>query len=70
MGLVDPQIPNDPEILPLLARASGCTRVKPITFTRPFALGGHHLTFVNQLLSGQPVAPSYTQIHHDANEAP
>ena len=67
VGLVDPQIPNDPEIPLLLAQVHPVHEVVKIDYFLPGCPPSADTiwTFVNQLLSGQPVALSYTQIHYD-----
>ena len=67
VGLVDPQIPNDPEIPLLLNRVHPLHEVVKIDYFLPGCPPPADTiwTFVNQLLSGQPIALSYTQIHYD-----
>mgnify|MGYP001335042222 FL=1 len=67
IGLVDPQIPNDPEIPLLLDRVHPVHEVVKIDYFLPGCPPSADAiwTFVNQLLSGQPLALPYTQIHYD-----
>ncbi len=67
VGLVDPQIPNDPEIPLLLDQVHPVHEVVKIDYFLPGCPPSADTiwTFVSQLLSGQPVALSYTQIHYD-----
>ena len=67
IGLVGPQIPNDPEIPLLLNRVHPLHEVVKIDYFLPGCPPPADTiwTFVNQLLSGQPIALSYTQIHYD-----
>ena len=67
VGLVEPQIPNDPEIPLLLNRVHPLHEVVKIDYFLPGCPPPADTiwTFVNQLLSGQPIALSYTQIHYD-----
>ena len=67
IGLVDPQIPNDPEIPLLLDRVHPVHEVVKIDYFLPGCPPSADAiwTFVNQLLSGQSLALPYTQIHYD-----
>ena len=67
IGLVDPQIPNDPEIPLLLNQVHPLHEVVKIDYFLPGCPPSADAiwTFVSQLLSGQPLALSYTQIHYD-----
>jgi len=67
VGLVDPQIPNDPEIPLLLTQVHPVHEVVKIDYFLPGCPPSADTiwTFVSQLLSGQPVALSYTQLHYD-----
>ncbi|MCC9000832.1 MAG: NADP oxidoreductase [Candidatus Contendobacter sp.] len=67
IGLVNPQIPNDPEIPLLLNRVHPIHEVVKIDYFLPGCPPSADTiwTFVGQLLSGQPIALSYTQIHYD-----
>lgn len=67
IGLVNPQIPNDPEIPLLLNRVHPIHEVVKIDYFLPGCPPSADAiwTFVSQLLSGQPIALSYTQIHYD-----
>ena len=67
IGLVGPQIPNDPEIPLLLNQVHPVHDVVKIDYFLPGCPPSADTiwTFVNQLLSGQPIALSYTQIHYD-----
>ena len=67
IGLVDAQIPNDPEIPLLLNQVHPLHEVVKIDYFLPGCPPSADTiwTFVNQLLSGQPIALSYTQIHYD-----
>ncbi|MFZ1829129.1 MAG: NADP oxidoreductase [Candidatus Competibacteraceae bacterium] len=66
-GLVNAQIPNDPEIPLLLNKVHPLHEVVKIDYFLPGCPPSADTiwTFVSQLLSGQPVALSYTQIHYD-----
>ncbi len=67
IGLVDAQIPNDPEIPLLLDQVHPLHEVVKIDYFLPGCPPSADTiwTFVNQLLSGQPLALPYTQIHYD-----
>ncbi|MFZ1641154.1 MAG: NADP oxidoreductase [Candidatus Contendobacter sp.] len=67
IGLIDPQIPNDPEIPLLLDQVHPVHEVVKIDYFLPGCPPSADAiwTFVNQLLSGQPLALPYTQIHYD-----
>jgi NAD-reducing hydrogenase small subunit len=67
IGLVDPQIPSDPEIPLLLDQVHPVHEVVKIDYFLPGCPPSADAiwTFVNQLLSGQPLALPYTQIHYD-----
>jgi NAD-reducing hydrogenase small subunit len=67
IGLVDPRIPNDPEIPLLLDQVHPVHEVVKIDYFLPGCPPSADAiwTFVNQLLSGQPLALPYTQIHFD-----
>ncbi|MDS4040078.1 MAG: NADP oxidoreductase [Candidatus Competibacter sp.] len=67
IGLVNPQIPNDPEIPLLLDQVHPVHEVVKIDYFLPGCPPSADAiwTFVSQLLSGQPLALSYTQIHYD-----
>jgi NAD-reducing hydrogenase small subunit len=67
IGLVDPQIPSDPEIPLLLDQVHPVYEVVKIDYFLPGCPPSADAiwTFVNQLLSGQPLALPYTQIHYD-----
>ena len=67
IGLVNPQIPNDPEIPLLLDQVHPLHEVVKIDYFLPGCPPSADAiwTFVNQLLSGQPLALPYTQIHYD-----
>lgn len=67
IGLVNPQIPNDPEIPLLLNRVHPLHEVVKIDYFLPGCPPSADTiwTFINELLSGQPIALSYTQIHYD-----
>ena len=67
IGLVNPQIPNDPEIPLLLNQVHPLHEVVKIDYFLPGCPPSADAiwTFVSQLLSGQPLALSYTQIHYD-----
>ena len=67
IGLVNPQIPNDPEIPLLLDQVHPAHEVVKIDYFLPGCPPSADAiwTFVNQLLSGQPLALPYTQIHYD-----
>jgi NAD-reducing hydrogenase small subunit len=67
IGLVNPQIPNDPEIPLLLNKVHPLHEVVKIDYFLPGCPPSADAiwTFVSQLLSGQPLALSYTQIHYD-----
>ncbi|HRD49577.1 MAG: NADP oxidoreductase [Candidatus Competibacter sp.] len=67
IGLVNPQIPNDPEIPLLLNRVHPIHEVVKIDYFLPGCPPSADTiwTFVSQLLSGQPITLPYTQIHYD-----
>ena len=67
IGLVNPQIPSDPEIPLLLNQVHPLHEVVKIDYFLPGCPPSADAiwTFVNQLLSGQPLALPYTQIHYD-----
>ena len=67
IGLVNPQIPNDPEIPLLLNKVHPLHEVVKIDYFLPGCppTADAIWTFVGQLLSGQPPLLSYTQIHYD-----
>ena len=67
IGLVNPQIPNDPEIPLLLNQVHPLHEVVKIDYFLPGCPPSADAiwTLVNQLLSGQPLALPYTQIHYD-----
>ena len=67
IGLVNPQIPNDPEIPLLLNKVHPLHEVVKIDYFLPGCPPSADAiwTFVSQLLSGQPPLLSYTQIHYD-----
>lgn len=67
VGVVNPQIPSDPELPLLLNKVHPLHEVVNIDYFLPGCPPSADTiwTFVSQLLSGQPVALSYTQIHYD-----
>lgn len=67
VGLVDAQIPNDPEIPLLLNRVHPIHEVVKIDYFLPGCPPSADAiwTFITQLLAGQPIALPYTQIHYD-----
>jgi NAD-reducing hydrogenase small subunit len=67
IGLVNPQIPNDPEIPLLLNKVHPLHEVVKIDYFLPGCPPSADTiwTFINELLSGQPIVLSYTQIHYD-----
>ncbi len=67
IGLVDAQIPNDPEIPLLLNQVHPIHEVVKIDYFLPGCPPSADAiwTFVSQLLAGQPIALPYTQIHYD-----
>ena len=67
IGLVNAQIPNDPEIPLLLNKVHPLHEVVKIDYFLPGCPPSADTiwTFINELLSGQPIALSYTQIHYD-----
>ena len=67
IGLVNAQIPNDPEIPLLLNKVHPLHEVVKIDYLLPGCPPSADTiwTFINELLSGQPIALSYTQIHYD-----
>ena len=67
IGLVNPQIPNDPEIPLLLNKVHPLHEVVNIDYFLPGCPPSADAiwTFVSQLLSSQPPLLSYTQIHYD-----
>lgn len=67
IGLVNAQIPNDPEIPLLLNKVHPLHEVVKIDYFLPGCPPSADTiwTFINALLSGQPIVLSYTQIHYD-----
>ncbi len=67
IGLVNAQIPNDPEIPLLLNKVHPLHEVVKIDYFLPGCPPSADTiwTFINELLSGQPIVLSYTQIHYD-----
>ena len=67
IGLVDAQVPNDPEIPLLLSKVHPLHEVVKIDYFLPGCPPSADAiwTFLTQLLSGQPIALSYTQLHYD-----
>ncbi len=67
IGLVDAQVPNDPEIPLLLSKVHPLHEVVKIDYYLPGCPPSADAiwTFLTQLLSGQPIALSYTQLHYD-----
>lgn len=66
-GLVDAQIPSDPEIPLLLSQVHPLHEVVKIDYYLPGCPPSADAiwTFLTQLLSGQPIALSYGQLHYD-----
>ena len=67
IGLIHPQIPNDPEIPLLLDQVHPLHEIVKIDYFLPGCPPSADAiwTFISQLLSGHAVALSYTQIHYD-----
>lgn len=67
IGLVNAQIPNDPEIPLLLNKVHPLHEVVKIDYFLPGCPPSADTiwTFINELLSGLPIVLSYTQIHYD-----
>ncbi len=67
IGLVNPQIPDDPELPLLLDKVHPLHEVVKIDYFLPGCPPSADTiwTFISELLSGQPIALSYTQIHYD-----
>lgn len=67
MGLVNAQIPSDPEIPLLLNKVHPIHEVVKIDYSLPGCPPSADTiwTFINELLSGQAIALSYRQIHYD-----
>jgi NAD-reducing hydrogenase small subunit len=67
ISLVNAQIPNDPEIPLLLNKVHPLHEVVKIDYFLPGCPPSADTiwTFINELLSGQPIVLSYTQIHYD-----
>ena len=67
MGVDNPMIPNDPEIPLLLNKVHPIHEVVKVDYFLPGCPPPADAiwTFLNELLTGQPVALPYTQIHYD-----
>ncbi len=67
MGLVNAQIPSDPEIPLLLNKVHPIHEVVKIDYSLPGCPPSADTiwTFINELLSGQAIVLSYRQIHYD-----
>ena len=67
VGLMDAQIPNDPEIPLLLSQVHPIHEVVKIDYFLPGCPPSADTiwAFLTQLLSSQPIALSYTQLHYD-----
>jgi NAD-reducing hydrogenase small subunit len=67
IGLVDAQVPNDPEIPLLLSKVHPLHEVVKIDYFLPGCPPSADAiwTFLNELLSGRPIALPYTQLHYD-----
>lgn len=67
MGIENPMVPNDAEIPLLLNKVRPLHEVVKVDYFLPGCPPSADAiwTFVNQLLSGQPLALPYTQIHFD-----
>ena len=67
IGLVDAQMPNDPEIPLLLNQVHPIHEVVKVDYFLPGCPPSADAiwAFLTQLLSGQPIALSYTQLHYD-----
>lgn len=66
-SIVNPHIPSDPEIPLLLNKVHPLHEVVKIDYFLPGCPPSADTiwTFINELLAGQPVSLSYTQIHYD-----
>lgn len=66
-GTINPHIPSDPEIPLLLNKVHPLHEVVKIDYFLPGCPPSADTiwTFINELLSGQPISLSYTQIHYD-----
>ena len=67
IGLMNAQIPSDPELPLLLNKVHPLHEIVRIDYFLPGCPPAADAiwTFISQLLSGQPPALSYTQIHYD-----
>lgn len=66
-GLVDPQIPDDPELPLLLSKVHPLHEIVKVDYFLPGCPPSADTiwTFINGLLSGQAINLPYTQIHYD-----
>ncbi|MEN8170520.1 MAG: NADP oxidoreductase [Pseudomonadota bacterium] len=67
IGVVNPQIPNDPEIPLLLNKVHPIHEVVKVDYTLPGCppSGDTIWTFLTELIEGRPISLLYTQIHYD-----
>ncbi len=67
VGVDNPMIPNDPEIPLLLNKVHPIHEVVKVDYFLPGCPPAADAiwTFLNELLTGQPIALPYTQIHYD-----
>lgn len=67
MGVVDPQIPNDPELPLMLDKVRPIHEVVKIDHFLPGCppRADAIWTFLSELLAGKPIEFPYTQIHYD-----
>ncbi|MDJ0872726.1 MAG: NADP oxidoreductase [Gammaproteobacteria bacterium] len=67
VGVDNPMIPNDPEIPLLLNKVHPIHEVVNVDYFLPGCPPAADAiwTFLNELLTGQPIALPYTQIHYD-----
>ncbi|HEC05273.1 MAG TPA: NADP oxidoreductase [Thiolapillus brandeum] len=67
VGVTDPQIPGDPEIPLLLNKIHPLHEVVKIDYFLPGCPPPAEMfwTFLDQLLNGQPIEFTYSQIHYD-----
>ncbi|MEZ5536778.1 MAG: NADP oxidoreductase [Thiolinea sp.] len=67
VGVVNPHIPNDPEIPLLLNKVYPIHELVKVDYFLPGCppSGDTIWTFLNELIAGQPISFPYTQIHYD-----
>jgi len=67
VGVVNPHIPDDPEIPMLLSKVHPIYEVVKVDYFMPGCPPSADAiwTFLNELLAGEPISFPYTQIHYD-----